>query len=451
LLAAPGAPELAADVAELGDSLCHALEDPHRMVAELGGAVPGPAIVKVRRFSQSSWHKLADLPQQVAATIRRLDDQERVTGRQARNNWLDNWVDRWSSWRAAVTAAALRPPAGSPSLPSYRRDLAAQGAIVHGCLEATDGALERCSAALQTAEAESAAALARVAEVCAGFPDCSVKGILGACLQPWRWPGWALDYYRTLPDRLAALATAEERRRVLIWQEANWHVLRQLALSIQQQVHRELAAAAQLEERLRGLAQWAHHEHAQSEADELAPWAPATLEALWAKTCAAGLLHRLAAALAARPLPTWPDCSTPEPGEALCAALAGAPPPLADWAALDCLAHGLDAAAEQNPAAAAGDELSRWLSALVHSAAPLWPRMATSSIQPESCWLLLPASNVWARRGPEEPAEDATERVAGWAQRGHNPIAVGACAGDALVCMRWHDILITDLELDADG
>lgn len=452
LLAAPGAPELPADVAELGDSLCHALEEPRRMVAELGGAVPEPANGQVRRFSQPSWHDLADLPQRVAAAMRRLDEQERVTTRQARNHWLDNWIDRWSSWRAVMEVAALRPPAGNPVLPSHRRDLANLDAVVHECLATIDTALELCSKDLQAAEAATAAAQARLAHVCAGFPTYGAMGILGACLQPWRWPGWALDYYRALPDRLAALETAEERRRTLTWHEANWHVLRQLALSIQQQVHRELAAAAQLEERLGGLAEWAHDEHAQSGADDLAPWAPATLEALWAKTCAAGILHRLAAALAARPLTTWPDCSTSELGEALYAALAGAPVPLGDWVALDCLVRGLDAAEEPRPAEAApGVELSRWLSAQVRRAAPLWPRLATSGIHPESCWLLLPASSVWSRRSPEEPVEDATERVAGWAQRGRNPIAIGACAGDALVCMRWHDILITDLELDADG
>lgn len=410
---------------------------------DLAGSIP-PALAATRwRDFGVSWEDLDDLRQLLHARMARREERHAQSVRVARCAWLDARMDAWHALLDDVDRLQAASGAGAPPLGAYRAALTALHTRLRRDLDALTTALERSDPRVCAADEQVELAWGQVEKVCGQLPRPTPRGLVYAALQPWMWPIWPYAFHTLLPQEgqrlLDAIAHAGKAR----WHEANWHMLRQAALAMSQDVQRRLHTLDQLSNTLAALR--AYLTAALAALPLPAPWTPATLHRVW--MTARGQAPALAAfPTHLRPL-DWCTAAPDASGEQLIAHFAGAAEFVERWTVLDCLAqpfleHGAAGAAPvlsvDAPAVADGlpPACMAWLTDFVETALPLWPDPAVTPNMGTVGWCLLPP-----------PAPGGTDSGYGpdtlrhWCEDVVN-LAPAALAGQTLAILRWAPVAV---------
>ncbi len=409
---------------------------------DLAAAAPPPLSAPRWRELGVAWPDLAGLRVAVETRLARREERHEQTLRAARHAWLDQ---RMAAWQALVGEVdRLQQPEGDapPPLARYCANLQHLAAQLDHELDALATALERSDHRLQEAETQVGAAWDAVETLCGQVPPATGRGVLMAALQPWMWPVWPYAFGVLLPQEGQRLLDAAAYRGKVRWHEANWHVLRQAALAMRQDVNRRRQRLAQLQD---GVASLRTYLAAQLTTLALpAPWDWAALQRLWlaAKTHDAAL-----AAFPAHETPLdWPAQPYDRCAERLIAHYAGATLFVERWPVLDALAQafppGTDGARAMSDAGAENELFFdteaalpagclAWLNGMLESTLPLWPDPAPAPVSGPAGWCLLPPP---AAGRPESGRGQDTLRH--WRQDVAN-LAPGALAGRTLAIVRW--------------
>lgn len=416
---------------------------------ELAGAV-SPVLPAARwRDLGLGWEDLTGLRARVEERLDRREDRHEQTLIGDRHAWLDQHIALWGGILGEVDRLLLPDSDGPPPLRLHRLNLQLLHARLAQDLEALAVALESSEQRLQVAEDQVEMAWARVEKLRGQIPAATTKGILLAAVQPWMWPIWPYAFATLLPQEGQKVLDSVAYRSKVRWHDANWHILRQAAQAMSQDVKRRQRRLEQLEGYAAAL-----HTYLQEQMAQLAlpaPWTTAALYALWAAATA----H--APALAAFPRQEqpidWPAEAAAHCAERLAASYVTATAFVDQWTVLDCLAQpflldevesggaggsasALDAApAEPAPPAAC----ITWLSSMAEAALPLWPDQALAPVAGPVGWCLLP------------------EPVAGVADSGYGPdsirhwceavanLAPATLAGQTLALLRWAPVEVREI------
>jgi hypothetical protein len=409
---------------------------------ELAAAAPPPLPAPRWRELAIGWPDLAGLRATVEARLDRREERHVQTLRAARHGWLDQRMTAWQALLAEVDR--LQQPEGGapPPLALYAANLQHLAAQLDHDLDALATALERSDHRLQEAETQMSAAWDAVETLCGQVPPATGRGVLMAALQPWMWPVWPYAVGVLLQQEGQKLLDAAAYRSKARWHEANWHVLRQAALAMRQDVNRRRQRLEQLHGAVASLRAYLD---AQLAALALpAPWDRTALQRLWlaAKTHDAAL-----AAFPAQETPLdWPAEPCDRCAEGLIDHYTGATVFVAQWTVLDALAQAFppetDAARPASSAEPEGDLFFdteaalpagclAWLNGMLESALPLWPDPAPAPVSGPVGWCLLPPP---AAGKPESGRGQDTLRH--WRQDVAN-LAPGVLAGRTVTIVRW--------------
>lgn len=434
------------------------LNDLHHNLAGASLAAPAPApapeehLAALRRRCppeqaqrpptlRPSWPALAGLPARLADEAERRRATAAAAAQTARLAWLDEAQTAWSDQLARLLNDTLIAPAWPQAgaclgqLLAWRRELDA-GAQVVG------NRLEQIGEQLAQAEDTAAAAGAELETLCAGFPCFAAASALQALLQPWRWPGWAYDYWQRLPAAAQRTAAAQAALGSLQAEEALWHTLRQHMLAAAQQTQLQIGRLQQAQAALAAAAALAGAASAAAAGAIPAPWTPERLawllQRLLPDTAALPLRTILASALRAELSPELLVAQVQE-------RLAGEVNAVAAWSALDCLAAAFVPAASSGTGALAGslhDPASlplRWLAQRLHATAPWWPAQELAENSLAEAW--------WSLPDPHGQGEwlAASSALAEACRLGFGQLDAAHSALDAVQLIRWAEVRI-DLE-----
>lgn len=383
------------------------------------------------------WGEVAQLPAAFAAEMERTDADNARRFQQARLAWLDQAQDLWGERLAALEAGELLSPVW-PQVAQHLASLQALRRLADELAQAVGERLELIGTQLEQAAQADAAAALTLETLCCSLPGCSLQGLTGALLQPWRWPRWAFDYWQRLPDCVRRWRSTHEAASAQQREEAAWHTLRQHYLAAAQQVQVRIVRTQQIQQHLAAAYDLAAAACTQQAEHIGAPWSPARLarlrQRLLADVTAVPVRDILQSVLRRENTPAETVMQLAERSAAQVGEAAG-------WSALDCLYAAFTAEHGWAPSMAVATlrDADAWLEQMLHAATPLWPAQELADNALMEDWYVAPGSRAQA-----EPPGGSVALLESWHSHFAHLLAAES-ALDAVQVIRWSEVRI-DLE-----
>ncbi|MEZ4864392.1 MAG: hypothetical protein R3C14_23970 [Caldilineaceae bacterium] len=375
-----------------------------------------PPPVRLRRTQPRWWRTSAHPVPMLLAYHNQQQRIQQVADHKVRSTWLASRLAQWDAAWQSFSRILPRPPDNGVDPLHDTTPLEQLRRQILTLAQEVDEALCALAHTLETHEAQTQRECQQLAAFCAPLPTLSFSGIWHFCRRPHHWPRWLWQLAVGLPWRLHRLSRCLTVQEKTLYQEANLHLRRQLALAMAQDVQLALAWQHELRGHLTALAAYLDEQLTVSMQALPAPWDRERVEALRQQLIRTDEVSRqagmqaLSALLQRTAADEWVDGATAAIGENLLEHFAATFVPLQQWSVTAWLRATFPPSSRPetdtpekgrwsrrhngapSPAAAA---IAHWLDPLLREAIPLWPSStrltADQSDHTLAQWLILPA------------------------------------------------------------
>lgn len=354
--------------------------------------------------TQPRWWRDATHPIQALLTHHQIAQQKRhAMIRTARHTWLSTQLGRWNSeWQAFCGGSAPNSPGRPNALPPISHVKQLQQALL-ATAQQIDEELAQLASHTEQTTATVQNAGARLKTLSQGVPTLSLDGMVQICTRPTAWPRWLWQRIIQLPQQLRQFGRLVAKEEAALYAEANYHLRRQLALAMLQDIQQQLLWQQEVHGHLTALTAYLDEALTKSMQQLPMPWQRVQVEQLRQNilqknltTQAEGtamvttLLHSDAAE-------EWIDGSIESIGESLVDAYAMVFEELHLWTSRQWLQAMFPASEPQHKEMrkqadrTVDTALFAWLDASLADASVLWPVEESTSPDPVVGTLAMPA------------------------------------------------------------